>query len=118
MFLLCPPWLPTEAIFNLDILFGLPTAFYSLSLLGLAAKSRAAIYDIEDLSEQRSKLANVLVDEDDLLVHPWASWFRSSFVFSACEARVALIRLDLVPRKRIREKKMENRKQSYHFQFA
>ena len=83
-------WLSTTAIHNLDLLFGMPAAFPSLTVMSIAVKGRVAILEVEDLAECKARISKALGGDDAPIWHRWTPWFRNSFAYCISEAKDTL----------------------------
>ena len=88
-------WIPTSAVHNLDLLFGLPTSFQSLAIWGLAAQCRMALTDLKDCWEHKSSITKALMLDDAPLEHRWGSWYLKSIASTVTAARDQLITMRL-----------------------
>ena len=92
-------WIPTTALHNLDVLFGLLASFPSLSVWGLAAQARVAVTDLEHSSVHKLCIRKALLDDDAPLEHRWGQWFCRSIAHTVTDAREGLVGMRLLTRR-------------------
>jgi endonuclease/exonuclease/phosphatase family metal-dependent hydrolase len=61
-------WISLPAAFQIDVLFGMPSAFPSLQSVGLASKVRLVLSDFPDLKAQLQQFEDALLDNSDTIM--------------------------------------------------